>query len=110
MDLQYHAFRLALNDKLYQAPVTENPTAILDLGTGTGIWAIDCADKHPETEIIGTDLSPIQPQWVPPNVKFEVDDAEQAWTFPDNHFDLIHTRILMGSLRDWDKFLAQAYK
>ena len=54
MDLQYHAFRLGMNDKLYQAPVPENATAILDLGTGTGIWAIDCADKHPDAEIIGT--------------------------------------------------------
>lgn len=36
----------------------------LDIGTGTGIWAIDFADEHPETTVIGTDLSPIQPDSV----------------------------------------------
>jgi methylase of polypeptide subunit release factors len=35
-------------------------TIVLDIGTGTGIWAIDFADEHPEAEVIGTDLSPIQ--------------------------------------------------
>lgn len=33
---------------------------VIDIGTGTGIWAIDFADEHPESEVIGTDLSPIQ--------------------------------------------------
>jgi hypothetical protein len=28
----------------------------------------DFGDDHPECQVIGTDLSPIQPQWVPPNV------------------------------------------
>lgn len=34
---------------------------MLDLGTGTGIWAIDFADEYPSANVIGTDLSPIQP-------------------------------------------------
>lgn len=29
----------------------------------------DFADMHPDAEVIGTDVSPIQPSWVPPNVK-----------------------------------------
>jgi tRNA G46 methylase TrmB len=34
---------------------------VLDIGTGTGIWAIDYADAHPDSTVIGVDLSPIQP-------------------------------------------------
>ncbi|KXH31285.1 TAM domain methyltransferase, partial [Colletotrichum salicis] len=45
-------------------------------------------DEYPEAEIIGVDLSPIQPEFVPPNVRFMVDDAEMEWVYPDNHFDL----------------------
>ncbi|KAL9131008.1 MAG: hypothetical protein Q9217_000950 [Psora testacea] len=41
LDLQYHTLRLAFGDKLYFAPIGEKPKAILDVGTGTGIWAID---------------------------------------------------------------------
>ncbi len=29
----------------------------------------DLADAFPETEVVGTDISPIQPSWVPPNVR-----------------------------------------
>jgi methylase of polypeptide subunit release factors len=34
---------------------------VLDFATGTGMWAIDFADKYPAASVIGTDLSPIQP-------------------------------------------------
>ena len=29
-------------------------------------------DAYPEAEVIGTDISPIQSTWVPPNVKLYV--------------------------------------
>lgn len=91
-------------------PVTENPQKILDLGTGTGIWAIDAGEKWPSAEVIGTDLSPIQPRWVPPNVMFQVDDAESEWTWGEEVFDIIHIRHLSGSIRDWDGLIQQCYR
>jgi hypothetical protein len=48
------------------------------------------ADKYPSAEVVGTDLSPIQPRWVPPNCKFEVDDAGEKWTFKDMSLILRH--------------------
>jgi hypothetical protein len=32
-------------------------------------------DEFPDAQIIGTDLSPIQPSHVPPNVRFFVEDS-----------------------------------
>lgn len=45
---------------------------------------------------------------MPPNLRFEVDDAESDWTysFP---FDFIHLRTLGGSIRDVPRLLRQAY-
>lgn len=66
LDLHHEIMRLAWQNDLFRAPITE-PHRILDIGIGTGIWAIDMADKFPMANVIGTDLSPIQPSWVPPN-------------------------------------------
>jgi cyclopropane fatty-acyl-phospholipid synthase-like methyltransferase len=60
-----------LEGKLCLAPI-EDPRRVLDVGTGTGIWAIDFADIYPNTHITGADLSPIQPAHVPPNVQFNL--------------------------------------
>ncbi|KAK4096425.1 S-adenosyl-L-methionine-dependent methyltransferase [Parathielavia hyrcaniae] len=101
---------VAFNNKLHLAPL-ENPQKVLDLGTGTGIWAIDFADEHPSAEVIGTDLSPIQPVWVPPNCKFELDNCEDyPWTYVDDTFDYIHVRGLVGCVRDWERLYAECLR
>jgi SAM-dependent methyltransferase len=83
---------------------------VLDIGTGTGIWAIEFADEFPGAVVIGTDLSPIQPGFVPPNIKFYVDDFEQSWEFPEvGKFDYIHWRSLSGSTANWSKLYKQVY-
>ncbi|KAL7274174.1 hypothetical protein RUND412_002934 [Rhizina undulata] len=51
-----------------------------------------------------------EPTWVPPNLKFEVDDIEEDWTFQDNSFDFIHVRTMAGYIYDWPKFYKQAFK
>ena len=46
---------------------------------------------------------------VPNNVKFEVDDAEQPWTF-QKPFDFIHVRYMSAAITDWPKLMRQAYE
>ncbi|KAI5782386.1 S-adenosyl-L-methionine-dependent methyltransferase [Peziza echinospora] len=109
LDLYHHIFCRILGGRLYTAPLA-GPRRVLDVGTGTGIWAMDFADAHPAAEIHATDLSPIQPAWAPPNVRFEVDDAEEEWAYPAAHFDYVHMRTLSGSFRDWGAVLRKAYE
>ncbi|KAI5809234.1 S-adenosyl-L-methionine-dependent methyltransferase [Pyronema omphalodes] len=106
LDLHHEMMRMVWGDKLHEAPL-ENPQRILDIGTGTGIWAIDMADQYPMAEVIGTDLSPIQPQWVPANCRFDVDDATVEWTFKDGFFDFIHARNISSGISDWDKLMSE---
>ncbi|KAF1811384.1 S-adenosyl-L-methionine-dependent methyltransferase [Eremomyces bilateralis CBS 781.70] len=109
-DQSHHMYLLTLDGKLHLSPIDPTPQQILDVGTGTGIWAIDIADAYPSASVIGTDLSPIQPEFIPPNCTFEIDDATVEWTYPEDHFDFIHIREMFGSIPDWDFFLAQAHK
>ncbi|GAB1193960.1 hypothetical protein APSETT444_003197 [Aspergillus pseudonomiae] len=97
MEICHHLYGLLLHGRLYLAPI-KNPQRVLDVGTGTGSWATDFADLHPGTTVIGTDLSPIQPSLVPPNVYFEIDDCCDEWVYK-TPFDYIHVRGLYGNLQ-----------
>ncbi|KPM41110.1 hypothetical protein AK830_g5450 [Neonectria ditissima] len=114
MDLVHHLYRLLLGGKLFLAPISDEPQRVLDLGTGTGIWAMDFAEfasliEYPSAEVIGTDLSPIQPKWTPPNCVFEVDDYEADWLYR-KPFDFIHARELEGCIGDEDQLFRRAFQ
>ncbi|ETN46459.1 uncharacterized protein HMPREF1541_00644 [Cyphellophora europaea CBS 101466] len=110
MDVVHHLWKLLLGGELvkYKDRV-DDWSRVLDVGTGTGIWAIEMADEHPEATVIGTDLSPIQPSWVPPNCHFYVEDAAQEWTF-ESPFSLIHTRMMSGSFPDWPLYYQRCFQ
>ncbi len=72
------------------------PRQVLDLGTGTGVVAIALAERYPEAEVVGIDLSPgmievarrkLSPE-LGDRVRFEVGDAS-ALSCPDDSFDLV---------------------
>lgn len=45
MDIYHKLFLVARRENLHQAPINPNwQPRILDLGCGTGIWAIDMAE------------------------------------------------------------------
>ncbi|CAJ0540851.1 Ff.00g077570.m01.CDS01 [Fusarium sp. VM40] len=111
LDLQHHLFNLTLGGNLYLSPLGRDKPVqrALDAGTGTGVWAIDFADSHPDTQVLGIDLSPIQPNFLPTNLQFQVDDLEDEWTY-SYKFDFIFGRMLTGSIGNWPKFFQQAFE
>lgn len=46
---------------------------------------------------------------VPPNVKFEIDDLEDEWTY-SLPFDYIHSRVMTSSIGDWSVYLRKCYE
>lgn len=55
VDLEHQLWLLSLDDRLGLAPPCQ-PNAkvgrVLDVGTGTGIWALNYGDEHPEAEVM----------------------------------------------------------
>lgn len=103
------AFLLILDGQLTMARIPQDVKRILDIGTGTGDWAVAISERFPDAEIIATDISVAQSTDVPPNVFFEVDDAQEEWTYTEP-FDFIHIRSLTGAFRDWPAIYASVCK
>lgn len=76
----------------------------------SSIWVPDIADDFVNTTVTGWDLSPIQRPAVPRNVFFYVEDMGQDFVDYDEKYDLIHTRGLDGSIRDWPRLYAQCLR
>lgn len=106
----HQAYLLALDGQLSLGLIPRSAKRILDVGTGTGDWAIAVAERFPNAEIIATDITnAFQPPRAPCNVFFELDNAENEWAY-DEPFDFIHMRNLSGAFSSWSAIYAEVSK
>ncbi len=108
--IAHQAYLLALDSQLTLGLIPRSAKRILDIGTGTGEWAIAVAERLPKAEIIATDITnAFLPSNAPPNVFFELDDAQNEWAYSEP-FDFIHMRNLSGAFSDWNAIYATVSK
>lgn len=89
------------------APAEGEPKRILDVGCGTGSWAIEMAERFPHTLVTGVDLAPtpVDTAGFPSNLQIEIDDINFGLAHFHGQFDLVHMRCVMGGINDIDKAL-----
>ncbi|KAG5930779.1 hypothetical protein E4U53_002133 [Claviceps sorghi] len=121
MDILHKFYLEIKNGRLFEAPLqkdSKRPLRIVDLGTGTSIWAIDVANNACSVatpmEILAVDINMIQPQYLPPQVTtLRLDLEQRSWDSSVwGNCDLIHIRQLYGSIRPemWDSIYRNAFR
>ncbi|KAK1853528.1 umta methyltransferase family protein [Colletotrichum chrysophilum] len=96
LDLAHAMMVKAMGSVLFRAPLKkEKVHRILDIGTGTGIWAVEMGDIFENAEH-------------PPNVKFEIDDIEESWV-GHKKYDFIFCRYMGASIKDWPNLMKNIY-
>ncbi|KAI1849703.1 hypothetical protein JX266_004652 [Neoarthrinium moseri] len=107
-DFQHTLYSILLDGKLATAPVN-SPRHVLDIGTGTGIWALEYAEANPDSHVIGTDLSLIQPPPRTSNCEFILENSEtEDWIFP-YLFDYVHLRSMGPCFNDLQTVIQKAF-
>jgi ubiquinone/menaquinone biosynthesis C-methylase UbiE len=107
--LVHEVYKGAFDNEPTSVPL-ENPTHILDIGAGTGEWAIDMADHYSDCEVTGTDIADVFPRFVAPNLFWEIDNAELEWIRAPDTYDLVHFRNMAGAFADWPFVYNQAFR
>lgn len=102
LDFQHYMLRFALKGN-YAAPIT-HPHDILDVGSGTGRWAIEMARQFPAANVIGVDIAPpatdanATSDSHPENYAFIMGNVLERLPFADNSFDYTHQRLLVAAI------------
>ena len=99
LDFQHYMLRLALKGN-YAAPL-DRPASILDVGSGTGRWALEMAAVFPQANIVGTDLVAPKAEGLPEmprNYSFVQGNVLDGLPFPDASFDFVHMRLLLFAI------------
>ncbi|RDB17885.1 hypothetical protein Hypma_000730 [Hypsizygus marmoreus] len=92
------------------------PSKVLDLGCGTGTWILNCARSWKDSQFVGLDLVPLQPdlQYVGSSdlaarITWVHSNFLDGLPFPNDEFDFVHVkRIALGVPEDkWDSLFEE---
>jgi SAM-dependent methyltransferase len=103
LDFQHFLLRNGLQGN-YAAPI-QRPASILDVGCGTGRWAMEMATLFPQANVVGVDLVPTEEvtfgyglERRPDNYVFVQGNILEGLSFATATFDLVHERLLIAAL------------
>ncbi|KAG8945382.1 hypothetical protein FRC04_000832 [Tulasnella sp. 424] len=84
---------------------------VLDLGCGSGFWAMEMARQFPDVDVIGIDLvvpTPTSP--IPTNCRFEQHELNNGLAHYRNAANVIHASCICQGITDNRQFLDEVWK
>ncbi|KAH7375861.1 S-adenosyl-L-methionine-dependent methyltransferase [Plectosphaerella cucumerina] len=93
----HEVLMLVFNNRLVP-PELSRPRKILDLGSGTGDWAVEVAKTFPACE--------------EDNLVLQVDNVNESFTWPRNEFDLVHSQMMVGAVNKdrWQPYVRDIFR
>ncbi|OCF78639.1 hypothetical protein I204_00581 [Kwoniella mangroviensis CBS 8886] len=86
------------------------PWRILDVGCGTGRWALEMIEAFPNIHITGVDLAHPPITVFPPNFSFEIHDVTKGQEYEDDVFDVVHVRDIHAGMPDYHAMLTECVR
>ena len=111
-DVQHRLWQILLDGQLLTVPHS-SASSLLDLGCGTAVWTSTVAQKFPDINVVGVDLTPPSNNFGIKNLAFLKADIEEPWYFADNpgcRYDIITLRVLVSAIRDWPKLIRRCFE
>lgn len=94
--------------------------SVLDIACGPGGWALDMAFEYPKISFTGIDISKPVIDYANAqaftrgmnNATYRVMDATKTLNFPDNAFDFVNGRLLLGFMSPgaWPRLLSECQR
>lgn len=91
--------------------------SVLDIACGPGGWALDVARDYPHMQVTGVDISKLTTEFAQymareralNNAEFKLMNVLKPLEFPDNSFDIVNARLLIGLMpaRIWPDFIQE---
>jgi ubiquinone/menaquinone biosynthesis C-methylase UbiE len=104
LDFQHYIYRNVLRGN-FLVPLAD-PTAILDVAAGTGIWGKEMAQQFPQARVVGLDLEDIKVSGpIPANYQFVQGNLLDGLPFVANSFDFVHQRLVLASAVPFERWM-----
>jgi len=97
LDAQHNGIAKYLENKLSPVDMGK-PRKILEIGSGSGAWAIQAAKAYPEADVLAVDMNPLPARPLPSNVRFQDVNILEPFPFPAGSFDIVHIRFVLCHL------------
>ncbi|KAF8494300.1 S-adenosyl-L-methionine-dependent methyltransferase [Gautieria morchelliformis] len=109
LDDMHEAIKFYLGGGLSLAPleVSISPRSILEIGCGSGAWAIQAAEIYPDADVLAVDLSALPSRPLPPNLRFQILDCSKPLPFAAQAFDIVHGRFVFRHLPGFEDALSR---